>query len=214
MTVHAAGYTRQSAARENKSEASPASQRAANKARFDQVTGEAVWCGHYEDIGISAFSGKVRPDFERLLRDCRAGRVNMIIVYYVSRLSRMEPLDAIPIVTELLNLGVVIVSVTEGEFRKGNLMDLIHLIMRLDAAHQESKNKSIAVKGAAKAARDLGATSGARHRTAGSFGKRSGRTPKVALSLFRFSTPTRLRRTSSETCGRRSSATTTYRASQ
>ncbi|MGW3688722.1 recombinase family protein [Streptomyces sp. NPDC005125] len=156
MTVHAAGYTRQSAARENKSEASPASQRAANKARFDQVTGDAVWCGHYEDIGISAFSGKVRPDFERLLRDCRAGRVNMIIVYYVSRLSRMEPLDAIPIVTELLNLGVVIVSVTEGEFRKGNLMDLIHLIMRLDAAHQESKNKSIAVKGAAKAARDLG----------------------------------------------------------
>lgn len=156
MTVRAASYTRQSAARANKSEASPASQRAANAARFAQLPGNTVWCGHYEDIGISAFNGAVRPEFERLLADCRAGHVNVVIVYYVSRLSRMEPLDAIPIVTELLNLGVVIISVTEGEFRKGNLMDMIHLIMRLDAAHQESKNKSTAVKGAAMAARELG----------------------------------------------------------
>ncbi|WP_406254769.1 recombinase family protein [Streptomyces chartreusis] len=156
MMTHAASYVRQSAARGNKSEASPASQRAANKARFEQLPGNAVWCGHYEDIGISAFNGKTRPQFERLLNDCRAGRVNMVIVYYVSRLSRMEPLDAIPIVTEMLNLGVVLVSVTEGEFRKGNLMDLIHLIMRLDAAHQESKNKSTAVRDAAKTARELG----------------------------------------------------------
>ncbi|MFE9338416.1 recombinase family protein [Streptomyces sp. NPDC007025] len=156
MTIHAASYTRQSAARDNRSEASPASQRAANRARFDQLPGDTVWCGHYEDIGISAFNGAARPEFEKLLKDCRAGHVNMVIVYYVSRLSRMEPLDAIPIVTELLNLGVVIVSVTEGEFRKGNLLDLIHLIMRLDAAYQESKNKSVAVKGAAKEARNLG----------------------------------------------------------
>ncbi|MFI6409700.1 recombinase family protein [Streptomyces sp. NPDC050548] len=156
MTVRAASYTRQSAARANKSEASPASQRAANKARFDQLPGDPEWCGHYEDIGISAFTGAVRPAFERLLSDCRAGHVNVVIVYYVSRLSRMEPLDAIPIVTELLNLDVVIISVSEGEFRKGNLMDLIHLIMRLDSAHQESKNKSVAVKDAAKEARELG----------------------------------------------------------
>ncbi|MFG2293342.1 recombinase family protein [Streptomyces sp. NPDC048603] len=68
----------------------------------------------------------------------------------------MDPLDAIPIVTELLNLGVTIVSLTEGEFRKGNLMDLIHLILRLDAAHSESKNKSDAVRAAKKTAAELG----------------------------------------------------------
>ena len=159
MSIHAAGYERQSAARANKSEASPATQRAANKGEADRrkaAGADLQWVGHYEDIGISAFNGKERPAYERLLKDCRAGRVNMIIVYYISRLSRMEPLDAIPVVTELLNLGVTIVSVTEGEFRKGNLMDLIHLIMRLDAAHNESKNRSAAVYGAKQLAKEAG----------------------------------------------------------
>ncbi|WP_406044729.1 recombinase family protein [Micromonospora sp. NBC_00898] len=154
LQIRAAGYVRQSRARENKSEASPATQREANRARADQFG--ATWVGSYEDIGISAFSGAERPGFERLIADCRSGRVNTIIVYYVSRFSRQEVTDAIPIVSELLGLGVTIISVTEGEFRKGNLMDLIHLLMRLDAAHSESKNKSAAVKGAKAAARALG----------------------------------------------------------
>ena len=154
MTHYAAGYVRQSAARQNKSEASPATQRTENRARATQLGAE--WVGSYEDIGISAYNGDVRPSFERLIADCHAGRVTMIIVYYISRLSRLDPLDAIPIVTDLLNRGVTIISVTEGEFRKGNLMDLIHLIMRLDAAHGESKNKSKAITGAKDAARAVG----------------------------------------------------------
>ena len=110
--------------------------------------------------------GRRPPDFDRLLKDCHEGRINLIIVYYISRLSRMDPLDAIPIVTELLNLGVTIVSLTEGEFRKGNLMDLIHLILRLDAAHSESKNKSDAVRGAKKTAWNSVATWAGSRRTA------------------------------------------------
>lgn len=163
MNLHVAGYTRQSYGRVNGSETSPASQRAANHARFELFAGEAArqgrtaqWCGHYEDVGISAYSGTERPDFERLLRDCRMGRVNVMIVYNISRLSRLEPRDAIPIVNELLSLGVTIVSTTEGVFRPGDTMDLIHLIFRLDAAHQESKNKSTAVRDAAALARALG----------------------------------------------------------
>ncbi|MBT3163522.1 recombinase family protein [Streptomyces sp. Vc74B-19] len=163
MNLHVAGYTRQSYGRVNGSETSPASQRAANHARFELFAKEsahqgrdAVWCGHYEDVGISAYSGTERPDFERLLRDCRMGRVNVMIVYNISRLSRLEPRDAIPIVNELLSLGVTIVSTTEGIFRPGDTMDLIHLIFRLDAAHQESKNKSTAVRDAAAQARALG----------------------------------------------------------
>ncbi|MET8220635.1 recombinase family protein [Streptomyces hirsutus] len=155
MNVHAAVYGRQSSARENKSEVSTADQVANGKAEAERRG--AAHIAVYEDLGISAFKADtVRPDFERMLTDCRMGRINMIVVYYVSRFSRMEPLDAIPIITELLNLGVTIVSVTEGEFRKGNIMDLIHLLMRLDAAHQESKNKSVAVRGAKKTARELG----------------------------------------------------------
>src|SRR5258707_2385037 len=120
LVLRAGGYVRQSRARENKSEASPATQRDANRTRAGQMG--AVWADSYEDIGISAFSGAERPAFDRLISDCHAGRVNVIIVYYISRLSRADPLDAIPVVTDLLNRGVTIISVTEGEFRRGNLM--------------------------------------------------------------------------------------------
>lgn len=159
--VHAGVYARQSLARENKSEASTETQIEAGCTEAARRGASAV--EKYVDLGKSAFKeGVVRPDFDRLIADCRAGRINMIIVYYISRFSRMEPLDAIPIVTELLNLGVTIVSVTEGEFRKGNLMDLIHMIMRLDAAHNESKNKSAAVGSAKRAAKALGGYVGGR----------------------------------------------------
>ncbi|WP_411574093.1 recombinase family protein [Streptomyces fradiae] len=158
MDIHAGVYGRQSVGRANKSEVSTVTQRAAGVAEAERRG--AVSITEYEDLGISAFTGDERPDFDRLLKDCHEGRVNLIIVYYISRLSRMDPLDAIPIVTELLNLGVTIVSLTEGEFRKGNLMDLIHLILRLDAAHSESKNKSDAVRAAKKAAAALGGYTG------------------------------------------------------
>ncbi|MEU8655238.1 recombinase family protein [Actinoplanes philippinensis] len=150
----AGNYIRQSKKREGGSEASPSTQRSANLARINQMG--ATLFRNYEDLGISAFNGDERPEFERLLADCRAGHVNLIVVYYISRLSRLDPLDAIPVVSELLNLGVTIVSVTEGEFRKGNMMDLIHLIMRLDAAYRESKNKSEHIRGAKAVARELG----------------------------------------------------------
>lgn len=164
MTIHAAGYDRQSSAADNRSEASPVTQRAANRGEAERRArgGEdVVWVGHYsEKPGTSAFSGVDRPELNRLLADCRAGRVNMIIVHYISRLYRSDPLDAIPVCTEILGLGVTIVSLTEGEFHKGNLMDLIHLIMRLDQAHNESKNKSTAVKSAHDLARTLGGVVG------------------------------------------------------
>ncbi|MGY5131264.1 recombinase family protein [Streptomyces nigrescens] len=160
MTIHAAGYDRQSQERGNRSVASPVAQRSANRGEAERrakAGAELTWVGHYSEApGTSAFSGVERPEFNRLLQDCRMGRVNMIIVLYISRFSRADPLDAIPVVSELLNLGVTIVSVTEGEFRKGNLMDLIHLIMRLDASHSESKNKSTAVKTAHDLAKSLG----------------------------------------------------------
>jgi DNA invertase Pin-like site-specific DNA recombinase len=159
MDIHAAVYTRQSEQRANQSEASTEDQRDRS---FDRARslGATQITAYDEELGTSAFDGKVRPKFEEMLNDCRAGRINMIVVYYVARFSRMNPLDAIPVVSELLNLGVTIVSVNEGSFRKDNLMDLIHLIMRLDAAHQESRNKSVAVSGAKKLARELGGYTG------------------------------------------------------
>jgi DNA invertase Pin-like site-specific DNA recombinase len=155
MAIHAGVYGRQSDKRENGSEVSTADQRELGiaEARRRQATQIRV----YEDLGISAFKdGVERPDFNRLVADCRAGQLNMIIVYYISRLTRRDPSESLPLLMELLNIGVTIVSINEGVFRKDNLGDLITLIVRLDGSYRESKNKSEAVSSAKKKARKHG----------------------------------------------------------
>lgn len=42
----------------------------------------------YVDNDVSAFSGKARPEFDRLLADVRAGRVGAVVVWDVDRLTR------------------------------------------------------------------------------------------------------------------------------
>jgi DNA invertase Pin-like site-specific DNA recombinase len=148
--VVASGYVRQSSAKTNKTEASPLTQRAA----IETGAGEraARFVRHYEDIGISGWNPDAeRPGFEAMLTGARSGAFNMLIVYDVSRFSRREVMDAIPIVTELHRLGVTIVSLMDGTFAPRDTMALIYLIMRLDAVNKESAHKSQKVK-AVKAA--------------------------------------------------------------
>ncbi|QPB09830.1 integrase [Streptomyces phage Shady] len=162
--ILAAGYDRQSDARASGSVASPITQRTANydcahrlKAEAEAKGGHFKWIGHYsERPGTSAFGKDERPEFDRLLADCRAGKVNTVIVMYVSRFSRLDPMEAFAIVSELFALGVTIISTTEGTFRRGNIMDIFHILMRLDASHKESANKSVAVRTAHTLARTLG----------------------------------------------------------
>lgn len=157
----AAGYTRQSKAKADKSEASPQTQgeAAERKARERGCS----FKGHYRDIGVSGYDPSAkRKEFERLLNDCREGLVHEIVVFNVTRFSRREPRDAIPIVLELFDLGVTITSVSEGSFSPGpdNTMELIMLIMRLDAAYQDSRNKSQAIAGTKKKAKEFGGWTG------------------------------------------------------
>jgi hypothetical protein len=59
--------------------------------RRDRTLARSPSTTYYEDLGISAFTGVERPDFEKLLQDCRVGKINLLIVYCISRLSRLEP---------------------------------------------------------------------------------------------------------------------------
>ncbi|MBB5122786.1 recombinase family protein [Streptomyces eurocidicus] len=155
----AAGYTRQSKKKTDKSEASPQTQDQATerKARDRGCS----FAGHYRDIGVSGYDpGAKRKNYERLLNDCRTGKIQEIVVFNVTRFSRREPKDAIPVVLELFSLGVTITSVSEGSFSSASTMELIMLIMRLDAAHQDSKNKSEAISGAKRLAKNLGGWTG------------------------------------------------------
>ena len=46
----------------------------------------------YSDNDISAYSGKRRPDYERMLADISAGRINAVIAWHTDRLHR-SPLE-------------------------------------------------------------------------------------------------------------------------
>lgn len=157
MNTHVGVYVRQSDRRETGSEASTATQREACLHYIDRMPEPPAHVEHYEDLGISAFKNVERPDYHRLLDDARRGRINVIMVHYTSRLSRKTAMETLDELRPLLVNGVRIVSVGENrEFHADNLFALMELLFKLQASHEESLNKSLAVK----AAKDLEASLG------------------------------------------------------
>lgn len=64
----------------------------------------------WEYIGVysdKAYTGtkSARPDFERLIKDCKLGKIDMVITKSISRFAR-NTLDTLTITRELKNLGV------------------------------------------------------------------------------------------------------------
>ena len=59
----------------------------------------------YADAGISGTSAEKRPDFQRLLSDCRKGKIDKILVKSISRFARNAK-DCLDIVRELKSIGV------------------------------------------------------------------------------------------------------------
>ena len=155
-------------------------QRAANEKESDRW---GTFGRHYEDIGISGWDpDAIREGFERMLSDARRGAFQVLIVYNVSRFSRRDVLDAIPVVTELHRLGITIVSVKEGVFAPGDTMALIYLIMRLDASHQESELKSQAVRDTKAIQREAGSWLGG----APAYGLRAEKVMQGKLAVYQL----------------------------
>ncbi|MFE2245261.1 recombinase family protein [Streptomyces lavendulae] len=155
---HSACYIRQSRKNANKSEASPEDQRDKTKAYVDSNADKGfTFAGFYEDIGKSGYDPDAeRKGFDRMMNDARTGRINMIVVYYASRFSRQNYNVVLMQMLELFNLGVRVVSVTEGEFTNNNIMDLMNIVVKFEAGHNESRNKSIAVRGTFEKHREQG----------------------------------------------------------
>lgn len=72
----------------------------------------------YTDRGISG-SKLDRPEFQRMLADCRAGKVDTIMVYKLDRFSR-DASAAIRILLELDSAGVAFISVTQPVLNLGH----------------------------------------------------------------------------------------------
>lgn len=69
--------------------------------------------GIYADEGITGTIAKKRPDFMRMIEDCRKGKIDLIITKSVSRFSRNN-LDCLLYVRELKERGIPIIFEKEG----------------------------------------------------------------------------------------------------
>ena len=79
------------------------------------VEGHEDWrlAGVYVDVAPSGSRMRRRKELTRMLRDCRAGKIDKILVRSVSRLSR-DTQDCLELLRELIALGVTVYFELEG----------------------------------------------------------------------------------------------------
>jgi len=70
-----------------------------------QNSADAVFVDMYADEGITGTSAAKRADFQRLMNDCRKGKIDRILTKSVSRFARNTP-ECLAAVRELKTLGV------------------------------------------------------------------------------------------------------------
>lgn len=80
---------------------------AQNRYYTDFISGMANWqlVDIYADEGITGTSAKKRPDFQRLLEDCRNGLIDKVLVKSVSRFARNTK-ECLEVIRELKSLGI------------------------------------------------------------------------------------------------------------
>jgi DNA invertase Pin-like site-specific DNA recombinase len=93
----------------------------------------------YDDNDTSAYNGDVRKDFERLLADIKAGRINAIVCWHPDRLyRRVKDLQRL---VEITDRGVQIASVNGGELDLSNSTGKMLARILGSVAEQESEHK-------------------------------------------------------------------------
>lgn len=100
--------------------------------------------GIYADDGISGTSTKNRDDFNRMMEDCRAGKIDKILVKSISRFAR-NTVDCLKFTRELKDLNISVY------FEKENIDTLdvkgeVLLTIMASLAQQESESLSLNVK--------------------------------------------------------------------
>ena len=94
----------------------------------------------YADEGITGTSLEKRDEFNRMIEDCRAGKINRILVKSVSRFAR-NTTELIAVVRELRELGVRIVF-EEQNLDTSDMHSEMQLALFAMAAQEESRSIS------------------------------------------------------------------------
>ena len=79
------------------------------------INANPAWtlAGIYADEGISGTQAKKRPEFQRLIDDCEAGKVDLILTKSISRFSR-NTIECLTYVRQLKELNIPVIFEKEG----------------------------------------------------------------------------------------------------
>ena len=100
--------------------------------------------GIYADPGITGTRAEKRPDFLRMIEDCRAGKINKILVKSISRFAR-NTVDALNYIRELKELGISIYFENENIDTLTPAGEVLITILAA-MAEQESRTMSTNIK--------------------------------------------------------------------
>jgi DNA invertase Pin-like site-specific DNA recombinase len=114
----------------------------------DNITRNPEWelAGIYADEGISATNVTKRVEFQRMIADCYAGKIDLVITKDIRRFAR-NTLDCISYVRQLRNLDPPVAVYFEDEHL--NTLDRRNeafIALLSSVAQGESENKSEAIK--------------------------------------------------------------------
>lgn len=110
------------------------------------ITSNPEWefGGIYADSGITGTRAEKRPDFMRMIADCRAGKIDRIYVKSISRFAR-NTVDALNYIRELKDLGIGIQFESEKIDTLGTGGEVLLTILAA-MAEQESRTMSTNIK--------------------------------------------------------------------
>lgn len=131
----------------------------ADNEEFGEEIGRPL-AGTYQDNSLSAFTGRERPEFQRLLADVAAGLISAVIVWHADRLTR-DVREGLDIVDLFRKQGVRLYSVQKGgEYLLGRASGRAEFINDINAAQKESGHKGERVALARKRQARMGAHGG------------------------------------------------------
>lgn len=111
---------------------------------FIQKNSEWEFGGIYADDGISGTNTKKREDFNRMIEDCNAGKIDMIITKSISRFAR-NTLDCLRYIRELKDKNIPVFFEKENINTMDSKGEVLLTIMA-SLAQQESQSLSQNVK--------------------------------------------------------------------
>ncbi len=112
----------------------------------EMINANPEWelAGIYADWGITGTQSKKRPEFLRMVADCEAGMIDVIICKSISRFSR-NTLDAVNYIRRLKEMGICILFEKEGIDTDSVISEMLLSVLSA-FAQEESRSLSENVK--------------------------------------------------------------------